>query len=72
MKLTGSGNKRHGHWFVPLERALSTIQQGHQNDLFNVYPEDLIREVVQYRKDLQTLLDYISNPLPIVFSQVII
>ena len=69
--MSGAGNIRHGHWFVPLERAVSTIQEGHKRNLFNVYPEDLVREVVQYRKDLQTLLDYNSNPLPIVFSQVI-
>ena len=71
LKLSGSGNSRHVHWFVPLERAMSTIQKGHKKNLFSVYPEDLLKEVVQYRKDLQTLLDYNSNPLPILFSQVI-
>ena len=71
LKLSGSDNCRHGHWFVPLERAISTIQKGHKKDLFSVYPEDLVKEVVQFRKDLQTLLDYNSNPLPIIFSQVI-
>ena len=49
---------------------MSTIQEGHKRNLFTVYPEDLVREVVQYRKDLQTLMDYNSNPLPILFSQV--
>ena len=71
LKLNGPGNSRHGHWFVPLDRAISTIQLGHKRNMFTVYPEDLVREVVQYRKDLQTLLDYNTNPLPILFSQVI-
>ena len=71
LKLSGPDNCRHGHWFVPLERAISTIQKGHKKNLFSAYPEDLVKEVVQYRKDLQTLLDYNSNPLPILFSQVI-
>lgn len=71
LKLSGSDNSRHGHWFVPLERAISTIQKGHNKNLFSVYPEDLVNEVVQYKKDLQTLLDFNSNPLPILFSQVI-
>ena len=71
LKMSGSGNCRHGHWFVPLERAVSTIQKGHKKHIFSVYPEDLVKEVVQFRKDFQTLLDYNSNPLPILFSQVI-
>ena len=69
--MAGPGNSRHAHWYVPLERAVATIQIGQKKNLFNVFPEDLVREVVQYRKDLERLLDYDSNPLPIVFSKVI-
>ena len=57
---------------MPLDKAVALIGKGHLEGLFPVYPEYLVKEVVQYRKDLQTLMDYNSNPLPIVFSQVMI
>ena len=57
---------------MPLDKAVALIGEGHREGLFPVYPEYLVKEVVQYRKDLQTLLDYNSNPLPIVFSHVMI
>ena len=50
---------------------MATIQIGHKKNLFNVFPEDLVREVVQYRKDLERLVDYSCNPLPLVFCRVI-
>ena len=68
--MSGPDNKRSAHWFVPLDKAVAIIGEGHSEGLFPVYPEYLIKEVVQYRKDLQTLMDYNSNQLPIVFSQV--
>lgn len=72
IQLSRPDNKRSAHWFVPLDKAVAMIGRGYKAGLFPVYPEYLVREIVQYRKDLQTLLDYNSNPLPVIFSQVLL
>ena len=46
------------------------VSQAYTDNLFSVYPEDLVQELVLYRSNLQRLLDYHSNKLPRIFSLV--
>ena len=47
------------------------VSQGHAEGKFSVYPEDLVKELVIFRSNLQRILDYNSIKLPLLFSQVL-